>query len=80
MHAPGSFADWVNARLRSLLSFLILADADMRTRLNVSCALSRYLSPSPFDQPGSTDDNDNDNKDDDDANNTSCIDHCPIRH
>ena len=26
MHAPGSFADWVNARLRSLLSFLILED------------------------------------------------------
>lgn len=25
---PGSFADWVNARLRSLLSFLILADMD----------------------------------------------------
>ena len=28
VHAPGSFADWVNARLRSLFSFLILF-ADM---------------------------------------------------
>ena len=77
VHAPGSLADWVNARLRSLFSFLIFADMSVK-RFKVvrpSSALSRYLTLFPFDQLRTTDDDD-----DDDANNTSRIDHRHIRH
>ena len=78
VHAPGSLADWENARLRSLFSFLRFADMDVKRFkvVNAAVCFVSLLDTLPLrSTPLHCDDNDDDN-----ANNTSCTGHCYLRN